>query len=159
RGYLFEPQREVVTQAAEADLVGTQIEKDLHLRGLRLDGLDPELDAQVPAWKLEGGRGGGVEIALEAVAPATLLAEGGELGLPTELGRKPIRINGRLAFGIGQQVDFAMGLLERLAHPVGLEPVPPGQHFGSAHGARMPERHARLSAESIEWFVPGADGL
>ena len=50
-----------------------------------------------------------------AVAPAALLAEGGELVLAEDVGGEAVGVGRGAALGVGEQVDLAVGLLERLA--------------------------------------------
>src|SRR5581483_2920799 len=85
------------------------------------------------------------------------LAQRGELMLPHDMSRKPVRIRSRAELGVREDVDLAMRLLERLHDLVALQPsAPPGDRV-DIESDRMPQPDARRRSDPAEWIVRRID--
>ncbi len=128
----------------KSHLVGRQAQK--HARVVRIDAgvvadaFDPEFRAEIPFRQLFARRRAiVVDHQPQTVFPTPRAAEGIELMLANHVGGKPIRVRRGGPLGVGQQINFAMGLLERLRDSERLEPSPPGDNLIDRQADRVPE--------------------
>src|SRR6185503_9908603 len=89
--------------------------------------------------------------------PTALFAKRSELMLTENVRGKTIRIRGGLNFGVSEDVYFAMGLFERLANFVALQPYAPRADGFRRKTNRMPEPNARFSSKPIERTILNID--
>ena len=144
--------------ARESNLISRRVQVDSRMADILafvkgspfMDRLDPKLRLQIPERQFECRSVGRVPIPLQPVAPASALTKGRELVLANDVCGKSIGICGRLSLGIGEDVHFAMGLLERLSDFVRFEPFSPGQDMGGGSILGMPNRHAGLIGQVRE---------
>ena len=101
----------------EAHLIRRQIiELEALLVHGRFDRLDPELDLKLTLGNaLERPAIAGVPAAERGAGPAARLAQGAEAALLDDMAGKAVRIDVRGALGVGENIDFAVRLLERLS--------------------------------------------
>src|SRR5262249_25762670 len=79
----------------------------------------------------------------QLVLPPAQRAQGIELMLLQNMGRVSVRVGTRSAFGVRKEVDFTMGLLERLLHLLFIEPASPRGNFDGSFADRMPQLNSR----------------
>ncbi len=96
--------------------------------------------AQPPPRQLASRRRiGTVDHQPQLVLPAPRRAERVELVLADDVRREPVRVGPGVALGVRQQVDLAMGLLERLGDLLVLENPPPRRDLVDAPAGGMPQ--------------------
>src|SRR6185312_6378812 len=144
----------------ETHLAARDVKKDGSLGPLVLLGrLDLELQAQVMPRENAAGKVVGVPGPLEVIAPAALGAEGGERVLPEDVRGEAIRIGFGLTLGIGQDIDLAMRLLERLPDLALFKPAAPGEHLLGWRIERMPEGDPGSGGHVPQRLVVGIEEL
>ncbi len=77
--------------------------------------------------------------------------------LPQNMGREAVGIDLSLALGVGEQVDLAVRLLERLPDLIVLEPCSPAEDVLNMITYGVPERDRRLLPELSKLAVVAAD--
>src|SRR5262249_36907086 len=82
------------------------------------------------------------------------MTEHRELVLLDQMSGEAIGISAGGALGLGQQINFAVRLLERLAYLVNLEPVAPGLHLGDVAVQRMPQPYTSVVTKPVHLGVP-----
>ncbi len=131
----------------EAHLVGAQAQEAARVGDVLVlvapgVALDPVLGPQPPLRQLaHGGRRGVVDGEAQLVAPAADRGQRVELVLAQEVRGEPVGVRPGAELGIGERVDLAVGLLERLRDAVPFEPVLPGGDLGRLAVDGMPEGH------------------
>src|SRR5262245_28274617 len=114
------------------------------------DRLDPKLGPQIPERQIERRSVGRVPVSLQLVAPATRLTKSRELVLTNDVCGEAIGVRCCLSLCVGEDVHFAMGLLERLADFMFFEPFSPGQDLAGRRIVGMPNRHASIVGKSFD---------
>ena len=104
----------------KANLVGGQI--SIPRLELIADAVDPKLRPQIPTPQLShSARALFIPRSDEIGFPAAGLREHAELALTDDMTGESIRIGGGRPFRVGEQIDLAMCLLERLRDSLGFE--------------------------------------
>src|SRR5262249_7615103 len=91
-----------------------------------------------------------VPAAIGRAIPAARLAERAEAVLIDDVRGEAVGIGVRRAFRVGEHIDFAVRLLERLADVELGQALAPGQHLRGARLHRVPEPHARVLTDAGE---------
>jgi hypothetical protein len=105
---------------------------------------------QIPERQIERRGVGRVPVPLQLVAPATPLTKSRELVLANDVCGEAIGVRCCLSLRIGEEVHFAMGLLERLADFMFFKPFSPGQDLAGGRIVGMPNRHAGIVGKSFD---------
>src|SRR5262249_39023651 len=84
----------------------------------------------------------------ELVLPAAGRAQGVELVLLEDVGGEAVGVGAGAPLRVGQQIDLAVGLLERLDYFPPLQPVAPGEDLVCRPVDRVPEGNGRLALEA-----------
>ena len=92
------------------------------------------------------------------ILPTASETEGIELMLLEDVGGEPIGVGSRPPFGIGQEINFAMSLLEGLNHFMLLEPFSPLENLLGGMADGMPEGNRCVLFQG-EGFAIGMDEL
>ena len=126
---VFERDR-IAVRGHEAHLIrGQIIELEILLVHRRFDRLDPEFDLELAlGHALERPAVAGVPAAEGRARPAARLAQGAEAALLDDMAGEAVRVGVRGALGVGQHIDLAVRLLERLRDPELHEALAPCEH-------------------------------